>query len=94
MEKDGEIQIERRYYISSLAPDIQLFERAVRGHWAIESMHWHLDVTFHEDFNATLDKQAALNLNIIRKLCLNILKLLDIGRKRASLKLKRKEEAG
>ena len=53
-------------------------------------MHWHLDVTFHEDFNATLDKQAALNLNSIRKLCLNILKLLDIGRKRASLKLKRK----
>jgi len=47
-----------------------LFERAVRGHWAIESMHWHLDVIFHEDFNATLDKQAALNLNSIRKLCL------------------------
>jgi len=90
VEKDGKTTIERRYFISSLPPDIGLFERAVRGHWAIESMHWHLDVTFREDFNATLDKQAALNLNIIRKFSLSILKLLDIGRKNASLKLKRK----
>ena len=90
IEKDGKTTKERRYFISSLAPDIELFERAVRGHWAIESMHWHLDVTFREDYNSTLDKQAALNLNIIRKFCLNILKLLDIGRKDASLKLKRK----
>lgn len=89
IDKDGTITVDRRYFISSLAPDIALFERAVRGHWAIESMPWHLDVTFREDFNTTLDKRAALNLNIMRKLCLSILKLLDIGRK-ASLKLKRK----
>jgi len=89
INKDGKITVDRRYYISSLSSDIELFERAVKGHWAIESMHWHLDVTFREDFNATLDKRSALNLNIMRKLCLSILKLLDIGRK-ASLKLKRK----
>jgi predicted transposase YbfD/YdcC len=90
IDNDGKIAVERRYFISSLTSDIELFERAVRGHWAIESMHWHLDVTFREDFNATLDRQAALNLNILRKLCLSILRLLDIGRPRASLKLKRK----
>ena len=49
-----------------------------------------MDVTFREDNNSTLDTQAALNLNIIRKLCLSILRILDIGRKRASLKLKHK----
>lgn len=90
INRNGKISIEKRYFISSLGADIELFERAVRGHWAIESMHWHLDVTFREDFNTTLDKQAALNLNIIRKFCLSILKLLDVGKKNTSLKTKRK----
>ena len=45
-KKDKESK-EIRYYISSLAPKIDLFEKAVRGHWGIEIMHWHLDVTFN-----------------------------------------------
>ena len=45
-KKDTESK-EIRYYISSLAPKIDLFEKAVRGHWGIEIMHWHLDVTFN-----------------------------------------------
>jgi predicted transposase YbfD/YdcC len=36
--------------------------RAIRGHWMVESYHWHLDVTFREDANHTLDKAAAYNL--------------------------------
>ena len=80
---------EQRYYICSIMTDIALFERAVRGHWAIESMHWHLDVTFREDYNTTIDKNAALNLNIMRKLCLSILKLIEVREKKTSLKLKR-----
>lgn len=85
---DGSIS-DTRLYISSLPCDIALFERAVRGHWAIESMHWHLDVTFREDFNTTIDKTAALNLNIMRKFCLSILKLLEVRKSKTSLKLKR-----
>lgn len=65
---------EKRYYISSLNPDIELFSRAVRGHWSVESMHWQLDVTFKEDQNHTLNKTAAENQNIIRKWCLTALK--------------------
>ena len=65
---------ERRYYISSLNPDIKTFSRAVRGHWSVEAMHWQLDVTFKEDNNHTLDKIAAQNQNIIRKWCLTALK--------------------
>ena len=65
---------ERRYYISSLNPDIKTFSRAVRGHWSVEAMHWQLDVTFKEDNNHTLDKIAAENQNIIRKWCLTALK--------------------
>lgn len=80
---------EYRYFISSLSPDIGLASRAVRGHWAVESMHWHLDVTFKEDANTTLDKLSAQNLNIIRKWALSILKLLEINGKKMSLKRKR-----
>lgn len=91
LEKEGEQHTECRYYISSLAEDIDLASRAVRGHWSVESMHWHLDVTFREDYNTTSDKTAAQNHNIIRKWCLSVLKLaeLSLGIKRLSLKKKR-----
>ncbi|WP_215905080.1 ISAs1 family transposase [Treponema phagedenis] len=75
--KGEKTTIERRYYISSLAAHIDLFMKAVRGHWAIESMHWHLDVTFKEDANTTIDKNAAMNQNIIRKWALAILKRVE-----------------
>jgi len=80
--------IEVRYFISSLKPDAELFSKAVRGHWAVESMHWHLDVTFREDHNQTLEKNAAENMNILRKWALSILKSLELDKK-YSLKKKR-----
>lgn len=88
IDKAGKITKERRYYISSLDVNAEEFSRAVRGHWAIESMHWQLDVTFREDNNQTIDKRANENLNIIRKWCLSMLKILDMG-KPYSMKLKR-----
>lgn len=86
---EGEDHTEDRYFISSLPVGIEEIARAVRGHWMVESYHWHLDVTFHEDGNHTLEKQAAYNLNIMRKLSLNILKIIEVGRKALSLKKKR-----
>jgi len=80
---------ETRYFISSLPLDAKEIARAIRGHWMVESYHHHLDVTFREDDNHTLEKQAAFGLNILRKLALNILKIFDIGKKPMSLKLKR-----
>ncbi len=56
-----------RYYISSLPLGIEEVARTVRGHWMVESYRWHLDVTFREDGNHTLEKQASYNLNIMRK---------------------------
>lgn len=86
---EGEEHAEDRYFISSLPIGIEEISRAVRGHWMVESYHWHLDVTFREDGNHTLEKQAAYNLNIMRKLSLNILKLIEVGSKALSLKKKR-----
>lgn len=71
-------QVEIRYYITSLELKcLNDFKRAVREEWGIENnLHWHLDVTFKEDANTTMNKNAQANLNILRKLCLNILKLV------------------
>ena len=75
-----------RYYINSLKVDEEAFRRAVRGHWSVESMHWHLDVTFREDANWTLDKQAAQNQNIIRKWSLSRLKMIELLKPGLSMK--------
>jgi len=88
--KQGVKTEETRYFISSLGVDAKEFGRCVRGHWKVESFHWHLDVTFREDADHTLEKQAAFNLNIIRKLALSVLKLYDLKMKKGmSLKAKR-----
>ncbi len=56
-------------------------------------MHWHLDVTFKEDANTTLDKQAAQNHNIIRKWCISILKMMELSTKTKHLSMKIKRFA-
>lgn len=89
IQKGGIETKEYRFYISSLKENIELFSRAIRGHWSVESMHWHLDVTFHEDANQTLDRLAAQNLNIIRKWCLSILKTIELFRPNLSMRKKR-----
>ena len=59
------------------------------GHWMVESLHWYLDVTFHEDADRTVDKVVVCNLNILRKLVLNILWLVDVGKKNVGMRKKR-----
>ena len=87
--KNGITTTQDRYFISSLPVDVTEIARAIRGHWMVESYHWHLDVTFREDADRTLDKHIAYNMNIMRKLALNLLKLVDVGSKRVSLNRKR-----
>ena len=87
--QDGTVSVENRYFISSLPCDIALFSQAIRKHWSVEVMHWHLDVTFREDANQTIDKFSAQNMNIIRKFCLSILKMVEIFKPKLSMKKKR-----
>ena len=77
--KENEVlKKDTRYFITSLGTDeIKDFCRAIRDEWGIENnLHWHLDVTFKEDENRTMNKKAQSNLNILRKFALNILKLV------------------
>lgn len=87
--KDDIVTEETRYFISSLGVNCKEFARCIRGHWVVESFHWHLDVTFREDANQTLEKRAAYNLNIINKIALSVLKIADLGMKPMSMKKKR-----
>jgi predicted transposase YbfD/YdcC len=87
--KDGQTIVQSRFFISSLSLGVAQVARAIRGHWMVESVFWHLDVTFHEDDDRTVDKVVACNLNILRKLALNILRLVDVGKKKAGIAKKR-----
>ena len=87
--KNDKKTTENRYFISSLPLCVDEAARAIRGHWMVESHHWHLDVTFREDDNRTIDKQSAFNLNIVRKWALNALKVYETGKKAISIRMKR-----
>lgn len=65
---------EWHYYISSrklTAPE--LLDHA-RNQWSVEVMHWLLDVHFSEDFCRAAEQRTQENLNIIRKIVLNLLR--------------------
>jgi predicted transposase YbfD/YdcC len=70
---DEELEVETRFFISSLAPKVKTFARAVRGHWGIENrLHWSLDVTFAEDQSRVRKNHGPANLGMLRRLALSI----------------------
>lgn len=72
---------EKRFYISSLAPDSARLAHAIRSHWEIENrLHWCLDVTFQEDASQIRNAHAPENLNIVRKIAMNLLRLNPLKR--------------
>ena len=76
-DKNKNKTIEKRYYISSLLLNIELFSRAIRSHWSVENkLHWQMDFTFKCDDNQTVNKKALYNLQILKKNALSILKMV------------------
>ena len=68
---------EDHYYITSLT-DVREFARAARQHWGVEnSLHWCLDVTFHEDASRTRKDHSAENFAVVRHFALSTLKRMD-----------------
>lgn len=65
--------IETSYFIGSIK-DIVNFEKAVRNHWQIESMHWVLDVIYKDDANRTRKGTAPQNMAVLKKIALNAIK--------------------
>ena len=73
-EKGKPVSMEYRYYISSRIMSAEQVASAVREHWAIESMHWVLDVSMQEDACQIYKDHAAENLACLRHLALNMLR--------------------
>ena len=88
--EDGDATTERRYYVSSLAPDAETLLEATRRHWHIENkMHWVLDVAFGEDQSRIRAGHAAQNMAAVRRLALSLLKQeesLSVGVKNKRLR--------
>jgi len=78
-QTENNVSTERRYFISSLPPDSERLAHAIRSHWEIENrLHWCLDMTFGEDASRTRIDHAPQNLNIVRKIAMNLLRLSPI----------------
>jgi len=71
---DGTETSEVRYYLCSIPPKVKLFSKSVRSHWAIESMHWVLDVVFKEDKSRLRNGDSTQNFGFLRKFVVTLLK--------------------
>lgn len=91
--KKDKITTEVFYYITSLETptnaECDLFAKAVRSHWGVESCHWILDVVFREDHSRVRKNNGAANQSMLKKISLNILKTENISTTKISLKNKR-----
>lgn len=73
---------ERRFYISSVAPDAQRIASAIRSHWSIENrLHWSMDVSFNDDQMRARTKAAAHNLAVLKHITLNLIRIDPVKRK-------------
>ena len=73
--ENGKKNIQLRYYISSRKLTSKELIYYTRNEWKIESMHWLLDVNLKEDLTKLGEENAQKNLNILRKIALNSMKL-------------------
>lgn len=62
------------YYISSRPLSAEDLLHHARMEWAVESMHWLLDVHFEEDYLRVANKTIQENMNLLRKFSLGMIK--------------------
>lgn len=74
IETSGGKTDEWHYYISSRALTADELLHHARMEWSVETMHWLLDVHFEEDYSRVEDKNVQQNLNMLRKLAINLIK--------------------
>lgn len=75
---------EKRFFITSITPDVALFERATRGHWMVENgSHYVLDVTFHEDKSRIRRDNSPENYAVLRRLANGLLRNEKTEQKRS-----------
>ena len=73
-EEKGKKTEEKSYYLSSKEASVRELMGYIRNHWQIESFHWILDVNLGEDKNQVRNKNSQMCLNIMRKMCIGMMK--------------------
>jgi predicted transposase YbfD/YdcC len=88
VERQGRLEQERRYYLSSAKLDAKSFAAAVRAHWGIENrLHWVLDVVFHDDLARLRTGSGPQNMAVVKHMAMNLVRAQD---DKHSLKIRRK----
>ena len=74
-ERGDTVQIDTRYFLTSLPAHAGRFAQAVRQHWGVEnSLHWVLDVSFQEDACRIRKEKGAQTFAVLRHIALNLLR--------------------
>ena len=88
VERNGTIEHDRRYYLSSSTLDAKSFAAAVRAHWHIENrLHWVLDVVFHDDLARLRTGAGPQNMAVVKHIAMNLVRAPS---DKHSLKVRRK----
>ena len=70
------VEYEVSFFVTSLQSGVERFADAVRRHWGIEnSLHWVLDIAFHEDHHRGRVGFEPENFSVLRHFALNLIKL-------------------
>jgi predicted transposase YbfD/YdcC len=70
-----EVEVQDRYFISSLESQAEKILQAKRSYWGIENrLHWVLDIAFNEDHSRVRKDNAPHNFAVLRHMALNLLK--------------------
>ncbi|TWU46798.1 Transposase DDE domain protein [Rubripirellula reticaptiva] len=88
IEEGDKCNVEVRYFLISRPAKVSEFATSVRSHWSVESMHWVMDVVFHDDASRIRTKNATANFTFTRRYVTTLLKRDTTKR---SLKQKRKK---
>ena len=89
IERNGQKEPARRYYLCSKKLSAKTFAEVVRAHWGVENrLHWTLDVIFDEDQCRLRTGHGPENMAIVRHMALN---MLQAPKSKTSLKVRRKK---
>lgn len=79
---------EIRLYVSNMPTHTPALSSFVRRHWAIESMHWGLDVNFQQDRIKRKSTKSARNLDTVLKIVYSVFSIWKRLRKKRADKRK------
>jgi predicted transposase YbfD/YdcC len=86
-ESGGKTEFETRFYITSLLLLAAQLGPVVRSHWAVESMHWIMDMVFRDDECRVRTEHAPANFTTMKHMAHNLIRRAP---GKDSLRLRRK----